>query len=404
MTTEIKMPNLGQTTDEVKLLKWHIKEGQKVKKGDLLCEVETDKTTMDVESFAEGIVLKLNAEPDSVISAGSVIAVLGDFGEKAELKVEIEDKKEDKHITKEERKPKQSNKDLNKAKTLNELSSDVKATKLVKNIAIKKNIDLGKVKGTGPRGMVTRSDLEEYLESIKTRSLIEEKKDTELKETEEVYALTPNQQAVSVNLSKSKSNIPHYYLKTTVIADNLIAKREKSKQETGKAISVYPYFIYAAARALKKFPRLNGYFKDNKIYLYRNINIGFAVAEEDELYVPVIHDADKKEITEIDTEVKFLVSKTWNKRLEREDISGGTFTISNLGTYSIDEFYGIINFPQAVLLAIGKISKTLKIEDDNKMSIKSAFTIAGSFDHRIANGVQAAEFLGEIKKILEKER
>jgi len=404
MTTEIKMPNLGQTTDEVKLLKWHIKEGQKVKKGDLLCEVETDKTTMDVESFAEGIVLKLNAEPDSVISAGSVIAVLGDFGEKAELKVEIEDKKEDKHITKEERKPKQSNKDLNKAKTLNELSSDVKATKLVKNIAIKKNIDLGKVKGTGPRGMVTRSDLEEYLESVKTRSLIEEKKDTELKETEEVYALTPNQQAVSVNLSKSKSNIPHYYLKTTVIADNLIAKREKSKQETGKAISVYPYFIYAAARALKKFPRLNGYFKDNKIYLYRNINIGFAVAEEDELYVPVIHDADKKEITEIDTEVKFLVSKTWNKRLEREDISGGTFTISNLGTYSIDEFYGIINFPQAVLLAIGKISKTLKIEDDNKMSIKSAFTIAGSFDHRIANGVQAAEFLGEIKKILEKER
>ncbi|MBC8388606.1 MAG: 2-oxo acid dehydrogenase subunit E2 [Actinobacteria bacterium] len=403
MTTEIRMPNLGQTTDEVKLLKWYIKKGQKVKKGDLLCEVETDKTTMDVESFGEGIVLKLNAEPDSVINAGSVIAILGDSGEKAELKVEIEDKKEDQHITREERKPKQSNKDLNKVKTLNELSSDVKATKLVKNIAIKKNIDLGKVKGTGPRGMVTKSDLEEYLESIKTRSLIEEKKDTELKETEEVYALTPNQQAVSANLSKSKSNIPHYYLKTTVVADNLVIKREKIKEKTGKSISMYSYFIYAAAKSLKKFPRLNGYFKDNKIYLYRNINIGFAVAEEDELYVPVIHDASVKEITEIDTEVKFLVSKTQDKRLEREDISGGTFTISNLGTYPIDEFYGIINFPQAVLLAIGKIGKILKIEDDNKMSIKSTFTISGSFDHRIANGVQAAEFLAEVKKILEEE-
>jgi len=382
----------------------NIKKGQKVKKGDLLCEVETDKTTMDVESFAEGIVLKLNAEPDSVVNAGSVIAVLGDSGEKAELKVEIEDKKEDQHITREKRKPKLSNKDLNKVKTLNELSSDVKPTKLVKNIAIKKNIDLGKVKGTGPRGMVTKSDLEKYLESIKTRSLIEEKKDTGLKETEEVYALTPNQQAVSANLSKSKSNIPHYYLKTTVIADNLVMKREKIKEETGKAISMYSYFIYAAARALKKSPRLNGYFKDNKIYLYRDINIGFAVAEEDELYVPVIHDASRKEITEIDTEVKFLVSKTLGKKLEREDISGGTFTISNLGIYPIDEFYGIINFPQAVLLAIGKMSKILKIEDDNKMSIKSAFTITGSFDHKIANGVQAAEFLGEIKKILEKER
>lgn len=403
MTTEIKMPNLGQTTDEVKLLKWYIKKGQKVKKGDLLCEVETDKTTMDVESFGEGIVLKLNAEPDSVINAGSVIVVLGDSGEKEELKIEIEDKKEDQRITREGRKPKQSNKDLNKAKTLNEVSSDVKATKLVKNIAIKKNIDLGKVKGTGPGGMVTKSDLGEYLESIKTRSLIEEKKDTELKETEEVYTLTPNQQAVSANLSKSKSNIPHYYLKTTVVADNLVTRREKIKEKTGKAISMYSYFIYAAARALKKFPRLNGYFKDNKIYLYKNINIGFAVAEEDELYVPVIHDASVKEITEIDTEVKFLVLKTQDKRLEREDISGGTFTISNLGTYPIDEFYGIINFPQAVLLAIGKISKILKIEDDNKMSIKSAFTIAGSFDHRIANGVQAAEFLGEVKKILEEE-
>jgi len=337
MTTEIKMPNLGQTTDEVKLLKWYIKKGQKVKKGDLLCEVETDKTTMDVESFGEGIVLKLNAEPDSVINAGSIIAVLGDSGEKVELKVEIEDK----HITKDERKPKQSNKDLNKAKTLSELSSDVKATKLVRNIAIKKNIDLGKVKGTGPGGMVTKSDLEKYLESIKTRSLMEDKKDTELKETEEVYALTPNQQAVSANLSKSKRNIPHYYLKTTVVADNLVIKREKIKEKTGKAISMYSYFIYAAARALKKFPRLNGYFKDNKIYLYNSINIGFAVADEDELYVPVIHDANVKEIIEIDTEVKFLVSKTQDKRLGREDISGGTFTISNLGTYPIDEFYGI---------------------------------------------------------------
>lgn len=403
MTTEIRMPNLGQTTDEVKLLKWHIKEGQKVKKGDLLCEVETDKTTMDVESFAEGTVLSLNVAPDSIITAGSVIAVLGEPGEKMETKVEIEDKKEDQYVTREERKPKPSSKDLNKTKTLNELPSDIKATKLVKNIASKKNIDLGKVKGTGPRGIITKSDLEEYLELIKSKLPVEEKKDTELKETEEVYILTPNQQAVSANLSKSKSSIPHYYLKSTVFADNLIARREKSKAETGKGISVYSYFIYAAARALNKFPRLNGYFRDNKIYPYKNISIGFAISEGDELYVPVIHDASRKEISEINTEVKWLISKTQSKKLDREDISGGTFTISNLGTYPIDEFYGIINFPQAVLLAIGRINKVLKIEDDNKMSIKNAFTISGSFDHRIANGTQAAAFLGEVKKILEEE-
>ena len=116
-----------------------------------------------------------------------------------------------------------------------------------------------------------------------------------------------------------------------------------------------------------------------------------------------IHDADKKEIPEIDAEVKWLISKTQNKKLERQDISGGTFTISNLGAYPIDEFYGIINFPQAVLLAIGRINKILRIEDDNKMSIKNAFTVSGSFDHRIANGAQAAAFLEEVKKILEEE-
>ncbi len=165
------------------------------------------------------------------------------------------------------------------------------------------------------------------------------------------YTLSGNQQAVSANLIKSKRDIPHYYLKVQIFADEILKRKQEDKADN-KAISMYSYLLYAASRVLEDFPGLNSYFKDNKIYQYPGINIGLAVAVEDELYVPVVRDANKKDISGIDREVKMLVSKAQNKGLEPEDISGGTFTMSNLGMYPIEEFYGIINYPQAALIAI----------------------------------------------------
>ncbi|MCD4670985.1 MAG: 2-oxo acid dehydrogenase subunit E2 [Actinomycetia bacterium] len=387
MAVEIKMPNLSQTTDEVKLLRWMVKDGDSVKKGDILCEVETDKVNMEVESFADGMVLKLNWEPGQQVKTGSVIAILGEKGEitgpppvskeenpEKEESPEGEDKKEDHKIP-------------------GEASSKVKATKLVQRLADKNNIDLSEVKGTGPRGIITRKDLEDHINNKKGDG------GSGKGGSEEYWSLTPNQQAVSANIYKSKTSIPHYYLKTEVMADNLLETR--NADENVKKISMYSYFIYYCAKALEKFPRLNGYFKDNKIYKNSRINIGFAVAADDELYVPVLKDANKKQLREIDREVKQLAARAQNKKLEPEDISGGTYTITNLGIYPIDEFYGVINYPQAVLLAIGKIGKILKVADDNTMAIRNVFNITGSFDHRIANGAQAASFLTEIKRLLE---
>jgi len=387
MAVEIKMPNLSQTTDEVKLLRWMVKEGDRVKKGDILCEVETDKVNMEVESFADGVVLKLDGKQDQQIKTGSVIAVLGEKGEitssaavskeenfKKEEIPEREVKKEDHRIPE---------KDLSK----------IKATKLVQRLADKNNVDLSEVKGTGPRGIITKKDLEDHINN--------KKGDTGSSKggIEEYWSLTPNQQAVSANIYKSKTSIPHYYLKTEVLADSLLKSRN-AVGDSGK-ISMYSYFIYYCAKALEKFPRLNGYFKDNKIYRNPRINIGFAVAADDELYVPILKDANKKQLQEIDQEVKRLAARARDKKLEPGDISGGTFTISNLGIYPIDEFYGVINYPQAVLLAIGKIGKILKVTDDNTIAIRNVFNITGSFDHRIANGAQAASFLTEIKRLLE---
>ena len=383
MAVEIKMPNLSQTTDEVKLLRWLVKEGDKVKKGDILCEVETDKVNMEVESFTDGFVIKLNGEPEQPIKTGTIIAVLGEKGETADIvpvsKDEVSGKKEDAKIKEGEKDNTIFEKPLYR----------IRATKLVQKLADKNNVDLAEVTGTGPRGTIIKKDLDDYIN----------KKKTERSTDKEYWEPTPNQQAVSANLSKSKSSIPHYYLKSEVLVDDLLKSRNSVKIEN--KLSMYSYFIYYSAKVLEKYPRLNGYFKNNRVYKNNHINIGFAVASDDELYVPIVEDANKKQLEEIDIEVKLFATKAQDKKLEPGDISGGTFTISNLGIYPVNEFYGVINYPQAVLLAIGKIQKILKVNDDDSLSIRNVLNVTGSFDHRIANGAKAAAFLTEIKRSLE---
>ena len=392
MAVEIKMPNLSQTTDEVKLLRWMVKEGDRVKKGDILCEVETDKVNMEVESFADGMVLKLDGKQNQQIKTGSVIAVLGEKGEVASQALVSKEENFKKNLSPIEEDKKEDQKVPEK------VLFKKRATKLVQRLAEKNNIDLSEVEGTGPQDTITKKDLENYINNKE----IEDKPYKYSIEDSDFWSLTPNQQAVSANLYKSKTSIPHYYLKMEVLADSLLKTRNAAKGS--KKISMYSYFIYSSAKALEKFPRLNGYFKNNKIYKNSGINIGFAVAADDELYVPILKDANKKQLQEIDQEVKWLADRTKNKKIELEDISGATFTISNLGIYPVNEFYGIINYPQAVLLAIGQISKVLKVDDNSSISVKNIFNITGSFDHRIANGVLAASLLTEIKRLLEEVR
>ena len=433
MSKEIIMPQLGQTTDEVKLIKWLVKEGQDVKKGQALCEVETDKSNMELESFESGSVLKLIAQAGQVIPTGQAIALIGEKGEEIS-----KDRYLVKNINADENKPerkpelhtgKSKNADvqtksdqsvesslepvLNSIQTADSDSQDTsasnirqafineefKASPIVKNIAKIKNIDLRQVKGTGPQGIITKEDLGKYLTGSQAEELPDE------------YVLSKNQVAVARNLTASKSLIPHYYIKTIINADPFLKWRENnsvsgnsittdSKGAKGK-ISVYAMLVFAAASVLKKFPKLNGYFRENKIILRKNINIGFAVGQGEELFVPVIKKADTKSIFEIDKEVKSLVAKTMSQVFDEGDLSEGTFTISNLGMYDVDEFCAIINPPQAGILAAGKIKKVLYVDEFEKIGIRSEFTITGSFDHRIVNGKTGAQFLQEFKKTIE---
>jgi pyruvate dehydrogenase E2 component (dihydrolipoamide acetyltransferase) len=410
MAFEITMPQLAQTTDEVKLVKWLVEEGQDVKRGQALCEVETDKSSMELESFESGSVLKLIAEAGQIISTGQVIAVIGEKGEKIS-----EDKLTGKKLNSDIQKPdKKAELTMNNS-SLTETGSifkkpvssdnqafineDFKATAIVKNIAKIKNIDLRMVKGTGPQGIITKDDLERYQKEDHATELAYE------------YFLSKSQLAVARNLALSKSQIPHYYIKTSINADPFLNWRKNNSilgisgpagnSGTDAKVSMYAVLVFAAANTLKKFPKINGYFKENKIVLWKKINIGFAVSKEEELFVPVIKNADAKSIFEIDQEVKSLVAKTLSGKFDEGDLSEGTFTISNLGMYDTDEFCAIINPPQAGILAVGKIKKTLHVDEFEKIGIRNEFTVTGSFDHRIVNGKSGAQFLQEFKKTIE---
>ncbi|MHB1375818.1 MAG: dihydrolipoamide acetyltransferase family protein [Candidatus Humimicrobiaceae bacterium] len=410
MVKEITMPQLAQTTDEVKLIKWLVEEGADVKRGQALCEVETDKTNMELESFENGSVLKLLAEPGQIIPAGQVIAIIGEKSEKIpedvfiskDLSADMQKPKKEPKSTVIEPKPTGNGgflKEPNSNNRQNFVNEEFKATAIVKNIAKIKNIDLRLIKGTGPQGIIIKEDLERFAKEGPQQELSDE------------YILSKNQQAVARNLAISKSQIPHYYIKTNIYADPVLNWRENnsisgnsslgSNSSMGSKISIYAVLVFAAADALKKFPKLNGYFKENKIILRKKINIGFAVGQGEELFVPVIKNADTKSIFVIDKEVKSLVAKTVSGRFDEGDLSEGTFTITNLGMYDVDEFSAIINPPQACILAVGKIKKTLHVDELEKIGIRNEFTITGSFDHRIVNGKSGAQFLQEFKKIIE---
>jgi pyruvate dehydrogenase E2 component (dihydrolipoamide acetyltransferase) len=408
MSKEITMPQLSQTTDEVKLIKWLVEFGQDIKRGQALCEVETDKTTMELESFENGSVLKLLAEPGQTISAGQVIAILGEKNEKVSGNIisygnsNADMQKPDeppKWISKNQKEGKGLLAETGPAKQSAFMDEGYRASAIVKNIAKIKNINLNLIKGTGPQGIITKEDLEKVLKTGQQKVFPDE------------IILSKNQLAVARNLAASKSQIPHYYVKSIISADPVLKWRENNlfsgdavlggSQGKTNRVSMYAIFVFAAAASLKKFPRLNGYFKENKIVLIKDINIGFAVAEGEELYAPVVKNAGSKSIFEIENEIKILIAKTRLQKFDEGDLSNGTFTISNLGAYDAEEFCAIINPPQAGILAVGKIRKALYVDEIEKISIRNEFTVTGSFDHRIVNGKSGAEFLYEFKKTIE---
>jgi pyruvate dehydrogenase E2 component (dihydrolipoamide acetyltransferase) len=412
MAVEIKMPRLSQTTDEVRLLNWLVQEGDRVHKGDSLCEVETDKVTMSVESFGGGIVLKLLAAPDTVVDAGTVIALLGELGEEVPAGYEISGEREASAGPAQAERRAETLKSGERVTRPGEQDEatppvgdgSVRATKLVQNLARRRGIDLTTIRGTGPRGLVTKRDLEEQAASVQSPGAPVSGGAAEAAPKAAPggeIALSAHQRAVARSLSTSKREIPHYYLKTKVMADALKKRREELTGADGGRLSVDSFFVYALARVLAEMPRLNGYFRDNLLVRHRGVHVNVAMAAGEELYAPVVRDADRKSLEEIDRELRRLGAKAKSGKLEPADVAGGSFTVSNLGMYPVEEFVPIINPPQAGIVAVGRMKRELIVEENDAMRVRTVCTVTGSFDHRVVNGAQGAAFLQRLKIQLE---
>ncbi|KQK20074.1 dihydrolipoyllysine-residue acetyltransferase component 2 of pyruvate dehydrogenase complex, mitochondrial isoform X2 [Brachypodium distachyon] len=415
---EIGMPSLSPTMTEGNIARWVKKEGDKVSPGEVLCEVETDKATVEMECMEEGYLAKIVCgDGAKEIKVGEIIAItveeegdiekFKDYKAPASSAAPAESKPQS-----ESTEPKGEEKELPKAAepkaTKTEESSHsgdrVFSSPIARKLAEDNNVPLSSLKGTGPDGRILKADIEEYLSS--------EAKGTK-KEAAAAPGLghvdLPNSQIRKVTanrLLKSKQTIPHYYLTVDSRVDELIKLRSElnplQDASGGKKISINDLVIKAAALALRKVPECNSSWMNDFIRQYHNVNINVAVQTEHGLFVPVVRDADKKGLATIADEVKQLALRARDNSLKPEDYEGGTFTVSNLGgPFGIKQFCAIVNPPQAAILAIGSAEKRVIPGTDGQFEVGSFMSATLSCDHRVIDGAIGAEWLKAFKGYLE---
>ena len=383
MAEIIRMPKMSDTMEEGIISNWLKKVGDKVNSGDILAEVETDKATMELESYDDGILLHIGVKNGESVPVNDVIAIIGEKGENIK-----EILKEEETITIPE---------------INDISKDkrLKASPLAKKIAEEKGINLTNIKGSGDGGRIIKKDIEENTEIISTQNstnIILPK--TIGKESFDEVPISQMRKTISKRLSESKFSSPHFYITMEINMDNCIEGRKKINETSEVKISFNDIIIKATAAALRKHPMINSSYLEDKLRTNHHIHIGVAVAVKDGLLVPIIKFADNKSLSHISLEVKNLANRAKNKNLQPSDWEGNTFTISNLGMFGIDEFTAIINPNDSCILAVGGIKNTPIIKN-GEIVPGNLMKVTLSCDHRIVDGAMGSAFLQTLKELIE---
>lgn len=368
MIKEIKMPSLGTTSDEMKIVKWHKKPNDQVMRGEILFEVETDKAVMEVESYLAGFMKRLVVEEGGTVATGEVVALIGD-----ETDVAYQQREE----TREEE-------NIEAVSTAKMKAHSIRISPMVKKIAEKLGVDYTKVQGTGNDGMITKADIERAAAAAEPSA-------------QRIEPFDRIGRATAKAMTLSKTTIPHVYFTVEVNAASMIALRNSS----GKTISYNTMIIAAVSDGIRNCPYLAAKYSDEGRIMADKINIGLAVARENDLLVPVITDVDSAHgYEEIERKVRAQVAKVKDNTLQQSDMSGGVFTITNLGGYGIDSFSAVINPPEVAILAVGRMAERTVVVDGG-IRIAPMMNLTLSVDHRVVNGAYAAEFLQTVKLILE---
>lgn len=408
--TVIRMPLLSDTMKEGKIVTWNKNVGDFVKADDSLADVETDKATMEVVGYAEGTLLYQGIPAGQAAKVNDVIAVVGPAG--TDLTPYLSSFKSSAEAS-----PVSDSAPAQNAKTpeapiptatIQTTQDDgrIKASPLAKQIAHDKGIDLRKVQGSGDYGRIVKRDLDNYNE-MPQPSVTQAANSTSMPvqlqsgtEGHTDYPVTQMRKIIAQRLGESKFSAPHFYLRISVEMDNMMQARKEINQVSSVKVSFNDIMIKAVALALRKHPEVNSSWLGDVIRQNHHIHIGSAIALEEGLIVPVIRFADQKSLAQIATDANDLYDKARNKKIQPQEFSGNTFTISNLGMMDIDDFTAIINPPDACILAVGRIAPT-PVVVDQQIQIKHIMRLTLSCDHRVVDGAVGARFLQTLKTYLQ---
>jgi pyruvate dehydrogenase E2 component (dihydrolipoamide acetyltransferase) len=393
MVTDVVMPRYSLTMLKGTIVKWLKKKGEPIEKGEPLVEVEADKVTTEVESPVSGVLLKICALEDTEVLVGESLAFIGHPGEplpeigtvsKGEAAHEMED--------------------MSKAPTrtlerVREETEKVRASPLARRLSKQQGVDLAEIRGTGPRGRVTREDVLRFIELHRDTRAVKE-----------IIPVTGMQKTIAERMSQSIKVAAHCSVTIEVDASRMVSLRQrinaKSKAERKNEVSFTDILVKAVAIALKENPILNSTLEGDRLKVFEDVNIGVAVDVETDktsrLLVPVVRRANEKSLTEISEELRSLIEQARRSKLSHEDLTGGTFTITNLGMYRIETFQPIINPPETAILGVGSIIKRPFLSEQ-KVKVRPLMHLTLSFDHRVVNGAPAARFMQRLKQILEEE-
>ena len=421
MSVNILMPALSPTMEEGTLAKWLVKEGDRIQSGDLIAEIETDKATMEFEAVDEGIIGKLLVtEGSEGVKVNSPIAIILDDEEDLEVqeKKDITLQVEPKEQTVISAAPLETKNPLTGVAQTSSLR--IFATPLARRLAKENGVDLGSINGSGPHGRIVKNDIlninafspiaiQETLTDPVLRTNTVQASGSSVKN---LYAdrefkeipLNSMRKTVATRLTEAKQNIPHFYLRKEIKIDELLQVRSRLNAhlaERNNKLSINDFIIKSCALALQSVPMANAVWAEDKILQLKPSDIAVAVSVEDGLFTPIIRDADEKSLSNLSKEMKELAEKARSKKLMPSEYQGGSFSISNLGMFGVDDFDAVINPPHGAILAVGRGLKKPIVNDDDTISVANVMSLTLSVDHRVIDGALGADLLQSIAKYLE---
>lgn len=414
MEEVVLMPRLSDTMEVGVIAGWHKQVGDAVKKGDVLADIETDKATMELESYKNGTLLYIGAEKGEKIPVNGLLCVIGEKG-KVNVDAIVAAAKSGASLTTQVAAtstptaptPSTPAPVISTPATIAETVSStsngrIKASPLAKKIAQDKGVDLSSLRGSGDGGRIIKADLDNIPTGASSTTPVSAAP-VYTGQTTEGFTDIPNSQmrgVIARRLAESKFSAPHFYLKMEINMDQAISARTQLNEVSPVKVSFNDFVIKAVALALRQHPAVNASWLGDKIRRYHHVHVGVAVAIEDGLIVPVVRFADNKTLPQIAAEAKELAAKAKSKKLQPNEFTGNTFTISNLGMMDIDEFTAIINPPDSCILAVGRISEKIVRKADG-FAATQVMKVTLSCDHRSVDGASGAAFLQTVKKLLE---